>query len=406
MTVGERIAFYRRRKGMTQEVLSGLLGRTVEWLSQIERGSRDVTKLSTIVAVADALGMEPVRLLPRHFVSRPRRLNDGVIGTAPDWVPAIKSAMFRYDGMAAFLGVPERPPVDQAGLYRRINDAFRCSQTERWSELGPLLPDLIADGWYAAQRTIGDEQRRGFGLLSLIYRVTSGMLDRIGEPDLPWIAAERDMAAAERSDDQLIIAGAAWRLAVVLRHSGRLQESTEVPLAAADVLRPGLQGDPRTASIYGALMLKGAVGAASFGDHTAVRDYLGECRRVADIVGDDRNDFWFAFGPTNVRIHEVWLALELGDPIEAIAIAERVDHTSLPAELAERQASHLITVAWSHYLRRQDEAAIEALLEARRSAPEQLLFTNRVHAMTRKMLHRDRRGRRDLRELAGFVGVG
>lgn len=88
-TVGEWIAFYRRRRGMTQEVLSGLLGRSVEWLSQLERGARDVNKLTTIVEVADALGIEPVRLLPRQFTSRPRQLHDAVIGTAPDTVPAI-----------------------------------------------------------------------------------------------------------------------------------------------------------------------------------------------------------------------------------------------------------------------------------------------------------------------------
>lgn len=313
--------------------------------------------------------------------------------------------MFRYDGTAALLGVPDRPPVDQRELYQRIDHAFRCSQTERWSELGPLIPDLIADAWHAAYTTTGDEQRRGFGLLSLVYRVTSGMLDRIGEPDLPWVAAERDMTAAQRSEDPLLIAGAAWRLAVVLRHAGRLPESTEVPLAAAKALRAEVGTAPEHASVYGSLMLKGAVGAASLGDHVAVRDYLRECHRAAEFVGPHRNDFWFAFGPANVAIHRVWLALEMGDPIDAFTYAERVDHTALPPELAERQASHLITLAWAHYLRRQDDEALSELLQARRAVPEQLLFTSRVHAMVRQMLHRDRRDRRELRELARFVGV-
>jgi hypothetical protein len=111
----------------------------------------------------------------------------------------------------------------------------------------------------------------------LVWRVTSGMLDRIGEKDLPWIAAERDMAAADRSGDDLLIAGAAWRLAVVLRHNGCLQESIDVPVATADALRPRLAQSPKHASMYGALMLKGAVGAATLGDHVAVRDYLREC---------------------------------------------------------------------------------------------------------------------------------
>ncbi|MCA1674739.1 MAG: hypothetical protein LC799_21950 [Actinobacteria bacterium] len=178
----------------------------------------------------------------------------------------------------------------------------------------------------------------------------------------------------------------------------------DVPLAAADALRPRLTDSPHHASVYGALMLKAAVGAASLGDHTAVRDHLSECDRAAALTGD-RNDFWLAFGPTNVAIHRVWLATEMGDPIDALRQAEHVDDIALPPELAERRTSHLITVAWSHYLRRQDDDAIAALAAARTAAPEQLLCTHRVHDMLRQMVRRDRCSRRGLRELAGFVGV-
>jgi transcriptional regulator with XRE-family HTH domain len=403
-TVGERVAFYRRRKGITQEVLAGLLGRSVEWLAQFERGAKELDRLSTIVAIADALGIEPGRLLPAAFTTRRRELHDAVIGTAPDSVAAIKAAMFCYNGSACVLGVPDRSPVGDAQLAVRINEAFVCSQTERWSRLGLLLPDLIADAWQAAHTSTGELRHRAFGQLSLVWRVTSGMLDRIGEKDLPWIAAERDMAAADRSADDLLVAGAAWRLAVVLRHNGRLQESIDVPVTTADALRPQLDGSPQHASMYGALMLKAAVGAASVGDHVAVRDYLRECDRAAALTGD-RNDFWLAFGPTNVAIHRVWLATEMGDPISAIRQAGHVDDDALPPTLAERRASHLITVAWSHYLRRHDDDALSALATARTAAPEQLMFTHRVHDMLRQMLRRDRRGRRGLRELAKFVGV-
>jgi len=65
---GERIAYYRKRQGMMQEVLRGLVGgRTTEWLRQIENGHKDVDKLSTIVAVADTLRLNPIELLPGPF---------------------------------------------------------------------------------------------------------------------------------------------------------------------------------------------------------------------------------------------------------------------------------------------------------------------------------------------------
>lgn len=127
----------------------------------------------------------------------------------------------------------------------RIAEVFIHTQTERWSRLGLLLPDLIADAWHATCTTTGEPQRRPFGQLALVWHVTAGMLDRIGEQGLPWIAAERTMTAAECSADDLLIAAAAWRLAVVLRHSGRLQESLDVPLATADALRPHLTRSPQ-----------------------------------------------------------------------------------------------------------------------------------------------------------------
>jgi transcriptional regulator with XRE-family HTH domain len=92
-------------------VLAGLLGRSVEWLAQFERGAKELDRLSTIVAIADALGIEPVKLLPAAFTTRRRELRDSVIGTAPDSVAAIKAAMFRYNGSAGVLGIPDRPPV-------------------------------------------------------------------------------------------------------------------------------------------------------------------------------------------------------------------------------------------------------------------------------------------------------
>lgn len=55
-TVGEVIASFRKRKGISQEVLSGLadIGRT--HLSAIERGERKPT-LETLYRISNALGV-------------------------------------------------------------------------------------------------------------------------------------------------------------------------------------------------------------------------------------------------------------------------------------------------------------------------------------------------------------
>ena len=55
-TVGDAIAFFRKKKGISQEVLSGLaaIGRT--HLSAIERGERKPT-LETLYRISTALGV-------------------------------------------------------------------------------------------------------------------------------------------------------------------------------------------------------------------------------------------------------------------------------------------------------------------------------------------------------------
>jgi hypothetical protein len=46
---GQRIARARRRRGLSQAVLAGLVGRSELWLSQIERGKRGVDSYSVLV---------------------------------------------------------------------------------------------------------------------------------------------------------------------------------------------------------------------------------------------------------------------------------------------------------------------------------------------------------------------
>ncbi len=55
LSVGERIAWYRQRCGMSQEVLAGLVGRTADWLSKIENNRIDLDRLSVLQSLASAL---------------------------------------------------------------------------------------------------------------------------------------------------------------------------------------------------------------------------------------------------------------------------------------------------------------------------------------------------------------
>ena len=70
MRIGERVAFYRARRGMTQRMLADLVGRSEDWVSKVERGVRDIRRIDLIVELARALRVELSDLLASRFSSR------------------------------------------------------------------------------------------------------------------------------------------------------------------------------------------------------------------------------------------------------------------------------------------------------------------------------------------------
>lgn len=63
LTLGERIAWYRRRRGLSQEVVAGLIGRTVDWLSKVENSRIQIDRISVIRSLSDALDVSMGDLL-------------------------------------------------------------------------------------------------------------------------------------------------------------------------------------------------------------------------------------------------------------------------------------------------------------------------------------------------------
>lgn len=59
--LGENIAFYRKRAGITQEQLSETVGVNNVHISHIETADR-AASLDVLFAIADALGVEPYKL--------------------------------------------------------------------------------------------------------------------------------------------------------------------------------------------------------------------------------------------------------------------------------------------------------------------------------------------------------
>jgi transcriptional regulator with XRE-family HTH domain len=54
MSVGERIAIYRRRRGLSQVALANRIGRSEAWVSQVERGIRDCRSSSGLARSSES----------------------------------------------------------------------------------------------------------------------------------------------------------------------------------------------------------------------------------------------------------------------------------------------------------------------------------------------------------------
>ena len=64
ITLGLKIAYYRKKAGYTQEVLAEKIGKSVNFLGQIEgTGTIRGVSLETLFKIADVLGISPAKLL-------------------------------------------------------------------------------------------------------------------------------------------------------------------------------------------------------------------------------------------------------------------------------------------------------------------------------------------------------
>jgi transcriptional regulator with XRE-family HTH domain len=404
--VGERIAIYRRRRGLSQAVLAGLIGRSVSWLSQVERGTRAVDRMSVLIDLSRVLKVDIAELTGQPFALAPNG------GLEPEGLADIRRVLMRYTELPAAIN-PSPSTVTTASdltqLRSGVDTAWRLRQASRYAQLGHQVPDLITRAEQATQHYQGHEQRAAFALLAETYQVTRAMLRKLGDAHLAWIAADRAVRAGRHAESPLLIAVGARALSQVFTETGQLDAALDISLSSAAALEPTLRGDrsgPQGWSVWGALLLTAALAAARDNDIGAASDYLRRASRAADHLHADRNDLWTSFGPTNVAIHGISVAVELGDVSETIRRAEQVNTTTLPADLLERRAQVFIDLGRAYVQRRDDAAATAVFRQAEELAPEEVHYSVPVREALREMLKREHRyATPELRPLARRTGI-
>lgn len=378
-SIGERIAAHRKRRGLTQEELAGLMGISLSLMKKIESGQRHVTRFSRLVLFAQVLRVKDVRELVGIRLTLAPDSQRGHSSAA-----AVRLALTdhsRPNGAS--------PALDKlSASIERTWQVWQEPSPWRYTQVGQDLPALLRTARLAVALHVGEERRRALREASKLYQLTRTWTKRVGEYELSWLAADRAVTAAQEADDPDLAAAAAWNLGMILSAKGHTDEACGVVRQALDDLHPHMNqpSDQRLAA-WGGLHLLGATEAARNDRDAEAWRMLDAAAKVATRTGET-NHFRMVFGPTNVVLHRVSVCVELGRTREAMDIAERVVIDDSPA--VERRLTHRLDLARSYARKRNDLGAVHMIQHVYRESPEELTHNVVLRAVLRELMGRAR----------------
>jgi transcriptional regulator with XRE-family HTH domain len=392
--LGRKIAAERKRRGLSQPDVAKMIGRSVAWVSQVERGVRRIDRMSVLETLASALEV------PLAELAADAPIVAAIAEESPS-AGGLRMVLSGVHSLRAMLNGHQSPGLDD--LRARTGKAWELAHASRYADLTDLLAVLIPDLETAARALPGDQPTQVFELMSAAYQACSTALDKLGEPEAAWIAADRAMNAAERAGSPFLVAAGAFRLVFVFISARHYDQADETARTAADALwHLADEGAPEAMSLWGAMTLQRAIIAARTGAAQAAYGHLERARQMAARLGTGLNVYNTEFGPANVELFEIAVAVELGDAGRALRAAEAVDPTGLSGE---RRTRMLMDVARAHAQRRQVDQAVAALRQAESIAPELLHGHYLVRQIVSDLLTMQDPPGEELRALSVRLGI-
>ena len=427
-----RLAEYRRRRGLTQEDVAARLELSVEMIRRHERGAafpkeatrRRYVRLYGASQAELGLALTPAAEMPLASPPSPApMMTSGASGEGTDsdvmdrrtvlrtaasatGVIVTGGALFRLSeaisaGTLNGGGLLQLERVRAGGLdriQRRLESHWKRYQAGVYRPILAELPDILSDLDASASHSSGTPGEL-HGLRSRAYQLAASLSYKFGDPAIGLIAAERGLSAAGQAGDSLLGAVALTRVAHGLRESGHADSAIDLNLRGAGAVESdGNLDDAASASVYGALLLHGALATAKKGDGGTARILLQEARSAARYSGES-NFYYTAFGPTNVAAWGVAALILLQDYSGALSTAERIDLSALP--VAERKGSLLLDRASAHVAHgKRDADVVGLLLSAERLAPGEVYARPASRTIAAELLRQPGTTRREpLREL-------
>ncbi len=289
-------------------------------------------------------------------------------------------------------------PVDV--LRTRIEALVEAQRQCEYEEVGRQLPALIRD--LHTSIAAGHDVRELLAMAVLLHvQGSHGFLWDMGAPvDLCWQTATLARQLAREHGGSEIVGLAAFGAANGLLAAGEF-DTAQAELDSVTV--PTTTGTAE--QLDGMLALSRSLVATAGkrpNDGDAPLEYAAD---LAARTGEG-NAYWLSFGPTNVGVWRMGVALEARDFAKAASIAEALQPRRLPS--ANRQATY-----WANYgralarLRGRQDDAVRALRQAELISPPRVQrhpFTREVIAELLSLSRRDTAGR-ELRGMAYRAGL-
>lgn len=296
---------------------------------------------------------------------------------------------------------------------RELETALRhgnlAYQSARYSALR-RLPMLIRGAEaLLAERPKTVDASRVAQAVSGVYLLASKLAAKLGDGELAWTAADRARCFGLVAAAPALTAMAAYQTACALaKQPGQAAAAEEVAVVAADTIAGHrLCRSPAYLSAYGALLLHAAVAAARQADDRGAWGHLEAAQSAADRLGRNGNELWTAFGPANVQLHRISVAVTLRNNQRALRIADRLDTSQLPRTLTSRRAQVHLDLAVAHSTTDgSDPQAMLQLLEYERLVPEAIKLNATAAGLITRLLRRECPSHTPgLRALADRAGV-
>lgn len=361
--IGQRVRLIRRRRGMSQDVLAGLIGISKPYLSQLENGLRAFERRTLLERIAQALSCSVLDLTGEPYLPIDKQDAEGFAA-----IPGIEQGL--HDCTLDDVPDIEARPVDNLAAAVRVANEQRdqVQYGAAGRELGALLTELQVT---VASGTSADHEAALAALVELGI-VTYELAKNLGHVALAVEAADRGYQAARMLGDQTLLGFAGWYRALALVRIGAHRRAAAALAEAAAATEPLLEpksADPVASEIHGLVHLTSAAHAARQGRADDAHAHLAEARQIAKGTGE-RNSFRQHFGPTNVSLWAVSIGVELGEG--AALASEPVDPTVLGSRNRTAGMHFDLARAFSQEGGARDREAVQHLDAADRLAPARI----------------------------------